>query len=88
MNDNYMPGDNGGSGEDFDPDQFSADEIADAFRAGAQQMREMLSRFVEQGPASDPKVIAQSMRLNWVPDWGKDPGPADDVRSDLWTALP
>lgn len=41
------------------------------FVAGAQAMREILSRFVEQG--GDP-VIAHSMRLNWNPSWGDDPG--------------
>lgn len=44
----------------------------DGFMLGAQAMREMLARFVEQG--GDP-VIAQSMRLNWSPSWGNDPGP-------------
>jgi hypothetical protein len=43
------------------------------FVCGAQAMREMLARFVEQG---GDKVTAQSMRLNWDPAWGNDPGPA------------
>ena len=50
-------------------------------------MREMLARFVEQGGDQPAKVTAQSMRLNWVPNWGKDPGKQDEVYSDLWQAL-
>lgn len=70
------------------PDErgFMDADMEIAFRAGAQQMREMLARFVENGPASDPKVIAQSMRLNWVPTWGGDPGQPDEVCEDLWAA--
>lgn len=45
------------------------------FRAGAQAMREMLARFVE---GCDP-VTAQSLRLNWAPSWGDDPGRPDAV---------
>jgi hypothetical protein len=45
--------------------------FTEAFLAGATVMREYLSRFVQQGGDS---VTAQSMRLNWNPNWGKDPG--------------
>lgn len=46
-------------------------EIADAaFRRGAQAMREMLARFVEQGGL---RTAAQSIRANWNPNWGPDP---------------
>lgn len=76
-----------GSGIDDGPGGWTDDRMEDAFRAGAAQMREMLARFVEQGPSSDPKVIAQSMRLNWVPNWGKDPGKPLRVHDDLWAAL-
>lgn len=41
------------------------------FREGAQHMREMLARFVEQGGDA---VTANSIRLNWNPTWGPDPG--------------
>jgi hypothetical protein len=44
------------------------------FVAGAQAMREMLSRFVEQDGRALPIKIANSMRLNWNPRWGEDPG--------------
>lgn len=43
-----------------------------SFRQGAQDCREMLARFVEQG--GDP-VTAASIRANWNPSWGPDPGP-------------
>lgn len=41
------------------------------FRAGAQLCREMMARFVEQG--GDP-ITAASIRANWNPSWGADPG--------------
>jgi hypothetical protein len=85
MSSNEHP-DMSGSGCD-DDGLFTEDRMADAFRAGAAQMREMLARFVEHGPASDPKTIAESMRLNWVPNWGKDPGKQDDVHDDLWSSI-
>jgi hypothetical protein len=40
------------------------------FQRGAQACREMMARFVE---ATHPE-IAQSIRLNWHPGWGADPG--------------
>jgi hypothetical protein len=50
----------------------------DAFRDGLQAMREMLARFVEQGGDS---LTAISIRANWNPDWGADPGKPDAVAS-------
>ena len=48
------------------------DEIAkEQFVEGLCAMREMLARFVEQGGDA---VTAQSLRLNWNPEWGADPG--------------
>lgn len=41
-----------------------------AFIKGAQVCREMMARFAEN---ADP-VIANSIRLNWHPSWGDDPG--------------
>lgn len=55
----------------------------EAFVDGLQAMREMLARFVEQG--GNPE-IAQSIRLNWNPSWGKDPGRPDEVATDCWSA--
>ena len=58
-------------------DGFVTDERAEEmFIEGAQAMREMLARFVEQGGHPE---IAQSIRLNWNPSWGKDPGQPEVV---------
>lgn len=82
------------SGSGCDEEWYSSDEVAEregaAFIAGAQQMREMLSRFVETSglPPTNPVILAQSMRLNWVPGWGKDPGKPDDVHIKIDRALP
>jgi hypothetical protein len=57
--------------------QDEADAQADdAFINGAQACREMLARFVEQ---SGDAVIAASIRANWHPGWGPDPGRPDDI---------
>ncbi len=63
------------------PDGYISQEESDervcaAFAAGAQSCREMMARFVEQG--GDP-VTAASIRANWNPAWGKDPGRPDAV---------
>lgn len=58
-----------------------ADEQAHAgFVAGAQACREMLARFVEQGGDA---VTAASLRANWAPSWGVDPG-----RPEVASAVP
>lgn len=46
------------------------------FVAGLQAMREMIARFVEyQGEHASPgSIVAQSIRANWWPCWGVDPG--------------
>jgi hypothetical protein len=53
-----------------------------AFRDGAQACREMMARFVEQGGdgvSGIYAVIAASIRANWRPSWGDDPGrPAEE----------
>lgn len=43
-----------------------------AFRIGAQHCREVMAAFVEQGGDT---VTAASIRANWNPEWGTDPGP-------------
>ena len=45
-------------------------------------MREMLAQFIE---AQDP-TTAQSIRANWKPEWGKDPGKPEKVYVDPWEA--
>ncbi len=53
----------------------------EAFVAGAQAMREILARFVE---ASGYASTARSMRANWHPDWGKDPGAPETIADGPW----
>lgn len=54
------------------PDGYVTTERAEeAFAEGAAACREMLARFVEQG--GNPEIAA-SIRANWHPSWGKDPG--------------
>lgn len=52
-------------------DEESAERAHAAFVVGAQACREMMARFVEQG--GDP-LTAASIRANWPPSWGADPG--------------
>jgi hypothetical protein len=47
------------------------DVFALMFESGAQAAREMIARFVEQG---GDHTTANSIRLNWNPSWGPDPG--------------
>jgi hypothetical protein len=53
-------------------------------------MREMLARFVETSglPPTNPVILAMSMRANWVPGWGKDPGKPDGIHGAIDAALP
>ena len=74
----YLDDDSGG------PEGHVTEERAEElFTAGLQAMREMLARFVEQG--GNPE-IAQSIRLNWNPSWGADPGQPETVATDCWSA--
>jgi len=65
-------------------DGYVTNEVAEErFIAGAQAMREMLARFVEQG---GDRTTANSIRLNWHPDWGDDPGKLNgDIPRDCWS---
>ena len=83
MSSNEHP-DMSGSGIDDGPGGWTDDRMEDAFRAGAAQMREMLARFVEH---DGHPALAQSMRLNWVPGWGTDPGTQDRVYDDVWATI-
>ena len=72
---------------DFDPDCDSGahedcihiDQAVNLFTSGLQAMREMLARFVEQGGDVN---IAASIRSNWNPSWGPDPGRPDEIASN------
>ena len=51
-------------------------EIAtEAFTLGLQYCREMMARFVEQG---GDQAMAKSIRANWNPAFGDDPGKIPD----------
>ncbi len=84
MSSNYPP--------DFDYDVDSGahedcvrvEDAEKCFQSGLQAMREMLARFVEYG--GHPEV-AQSMRLNWNPSWGKDPGKPEEIANNWDSCL-
>jgi hypothetical protein len=60
-------------------DQQFDEALKASFLHGAQAMREMLARFVENSPPIDLKVMAGSMRANWYPAWGDDPGQTSEL---------
>ena len=66
---------------------YVVNEYAEGLMIGAAQvMREMLARFVEQGGNS---IIAESIRANWIPSWGKDPGKWEGpIPEDIWQVGP
>jgi hypothetical protein len=65
-------------------DMFTEDQVAQAFIDGARACREMMARFVEQGGDA---ATAQSIRANWNPAWGDDPGKLDgEIYQDAWDA--
>ena len=58
------------------PDGYVTDERAEEyFVGGLVAMREMLAQFIE---TQDP-TMAQSIRANWKPEWGEDPGNPDAI---------
>lgn len=64
-------------GDEGDEDRgFTEGRMDDAFRDGLQAMREMLARFVEQGGDA---TTAESIRANWNPEWGVDPGRPESI---------
>jgi hypothetical protein len=67
-------------GDDDDGmDGYVTDERAsELFVGGLVAMREMLAQFIEP---QDP-TMAQSIRANWKPEWGKDPGKPDSIYID------
>jgi hypothetical protein len=73
----------GDDGIDDHEGYVTEDRAEELFVLGAQAAREMIARFVEQG--GNPE-IANSIRLNWHPGWGKDPGTPDAVATDAWSA--
>jgi hypothetical protein len=61
-------------GDDGHDHCISEETAEEAFVRGAQAAREMLARFVEQG---GDHATAASIRANWHPAWGTDPGRLD-----------
>lgn len=74
----------GDNDDDLGYTENRVSEIAGAsFIRGVQVCREMMARFVEQGGDT---TTAGSIRANWNPAWGEDPGaptPAeyDEIRA-------
>lgn len=66
--------------DDADGGRITVERGNELFVEGLQAMREMLARFVE---VMDPK-IAISIRANWDPRWGNDPGRPDEVAGPPW----
>jgi len=72
-----------GDGDDSMDGWVTNERAEELFIAGAQACREMMARFVEQG--GNPE-IAQSIRANWHPGWGDDPGRLQgDIPKDCWS---
>lgn len=59
-----------GDGDDGLDGYFTEERTEELCLQSAQIMREMLARFVEP----ESPTIAASIRANWIPSWGKDPG--------------
>ena len=67
----------GDGGDDLGFSDERVGEIGtECFRKGAQVCREMMARFIEQGGDT---TTAGSIRANWNPEWGEDPGKIDDA---------
>ena len=67
---------------DGDPHEgyVTEDRAAELFTSGLQAMREMIARFVEP----ESPMIAESIRANWNPSWGPDPGRPEKIVSECW----
>lgn len=69
--------------DDGGPEGYVTDERAkEMFVGGLQAMREMLAQFIEPQDAT----MAQSIRANWKPEWGQDPGRPEKVYTDPFEA--
>jgi len=70
-----------GDGDDGMDGYVTEEQAAASFVHGARAMREMLARFVEQGGDSN---TAMSIRANWNPSWGADPGRPASIASEAF----
>lgn len=59
---------------------YTEERMQEAFVQGAQACREMTARFVEQGGDTS---TAMSIRANWHPSWGVDPGKPGAVAEEF-----
>lgn len=59
-------------------EQQFEEAIKASFRLGAQGCREMMARFVDQDGYGDQNIVA-SIRANWHPGWGDDPGRPNEI---------
>lgn len=77
-------GDDDDDGHGFTEDRVSEIGI-ECFRRGARMCREMMARFVEQGGDT---TTAGSIRANWNPNWGDDPGkPTNEEYTEAATSF-
>ena len=65
-----------------DDGRVTAERAEEMFVEGAQACREMMARFVEQG---GDHATAASIRANWHPGWGGDPGKPDAILAGPWS---
>jgi hypothetical protein len=71
--------------DDDGPEGYvTEDRAQELFLGGLQAMREMLARFVEQSGDPRDAAIAESIRANWNPSWGKDPGRPETIVANCW----
>lgn len=76
MSNNYPPGFDSDCDSGSHDDCLHTDLGPKIFTSGLQAMREMLACFVEQG---GDYSTAESIRANWNPAWGPDPGKPERV---------
>lgn len=81
MSSNLPPDWRGDDDIDYHEGYVTDERAEEFFIGGLQAMREMLARFVEQ---DGHPALANSMRLNWNPSWGKDPGRPEEIVKECW----
>lgn len=59
----------------------SEERVEEAFRQGAQAMRELLAQHAEQ---SGFYSVARRFRSKWKSSWGVDPGKPEEVVDNCW----
>jgi hypothetical protein len=70
-----------GDGDDGMDGYVTEDRAQELAIQAAAVMREMLARFVEV----ESPTIAASIRANWIPSWGEDPGKWEgEIPESIW----